>query len=180
MSATINSTQVRKMQHHFPIRAGQPDVQFTAQFVSQDEKHKFQQFVRDHQINALEDAYINQTSSKGMITLLWPERDIKNWTGYITSVPVQEVRFDYAPKLTFGVVLVDSMMNTRTFTTSLGSSEDSIFGIEISKYIPDAEDITNWFRLPNQPDSQQIRQTVQAVTSLVQQIVNGTDRTFGR
>lgn len=181
MSASINTAQVRKMQHHFPIRAGQPDIQFTAQFVSQDEKHKFQAFVRDHQLNALEDRYKEDGgASSNAVTLLWPERDMKNWTGYIVSMPVEEVRFDYAPKLTFGVMLVDSLMATRTFGASLGSTADSIWGIQIPQYVPDAEDITNWFNLPNIPASQQIQDTLRAVTSVVQQIVQGTDRNFGR
>lgn len=180
MSASINTAQVRKMQHHFPIRAGQPDVQFTAQFASQDDKHEFQNFIRDHQLNALEDSYTDTTTSRGYVTLLWPERDIKNWTGYIVNVPVQEVRFDYAPKLTFGVMLINSLMSTGTFGASLGSSADSIFGITIPGYIADAEDIINWFKLPTPPASQQIAQTVQAVTSVLQQLVNGTDRTFGQ
>lgn len=180
MSATINTAQVRKMQHHFPIRAGQPDIQFTAHFASLDDKHKFHDFVRDHQLNALEDRYSDKTTSRGAVTLLWPERDIKNWTGYIVNLPVEEVRFDYAPKITFGVMLVDSLMNNRTFGVSIGSSADSIWGITIPSYVPDAEDITNWFQLPNLPASQQIQQTVQNLTSVVQQIVNGTDRTFGR
>lgn len=178
MSASITSVQVRRMQHHFPIRAGQPDIQFTAQFKSQDDKHLFQNFVRDHQLNSLEDKYTS--ASNGAVTLLWPERNIDSWTGYIVDVPVQEVRFDYAPKLTFGVMLVDSMMSTRTFNSSLGSSFDSIFGVQIPKYVADAEDIINLFKLPTVPSQQQFDAAVEATKSLTSQIVYGGERLLGR
>lgn len=179
MSASINSVQTRRQMNHFPVRAGQPDIQFTAHFTSQDAKHEFHDFVRDHQLNALEDDYLESSTSGSSVTLLWPERDITSWTGYIVDVPVEEVRFDYAPKLTFGVMLVDSLMSTRTFGASIGSSAESIFGIELSPYIPDAEDVANWFRLPNPPGSRQIAAAVAAVGSVVADLVNGTERTFG-
>jgi len=180
MSATINTVQTRRMAHHFPIRAGQPDIQFTAHFPSQDEKHKFQNFVRDHQLNALDDKYTNSSTSSGAVTLLWPERNINSWTGYIVNVPVQEVRFDYAPKLTFGVMLVESLMSRRTYDASLGSTFDSIFGIEIAPYVADDEDLANWFQLPNVPVAQQTQQVVEQTLSVTDRIVTGIGRLFGR
>ena len=181
MSATINSAQTRRMMNHFPIRAGQPDIQFTAHFTSQDDKHKFHDFVRDHQLNALDDRYTESaTSGGGAVTLMWPERGIRSWSGYIVDVPVEEMRFDYAPKLTFGVMLVSSLMTKRTFGASMGSSAEAITGIVLSPYIPDAEDVSNWFQLPTLPASRQIRETVAAVRSVIEQIVTGADRTPGR
>lgn len=180
MSATINTVQTRRMSHHFPIRAGQPDIQFTAHFPSQDEKHRFQNFVRDHQLNALDDKYTASSTSGGAVTLLWPERSINSWTGYIVNVPVQEVRFDYAPKLTFGVMLVNSLMSRQTFDFSLGGSSDTIFGVEISAYIPDAEDIANWFQLPTVPVAQQAQRVVEGTASVTERIVTGIGRLFGR
>lgn len=180
MSATINSAQTRRMMNHFPIRAGQPDIQFTAHFTSPRERSEFYAFVRDHQLNALEDRYTNEAGTKSSVTLLWPERDIKAWNGYIVDVPVEEVRFDYAPKLTFGVMLVNSMLSTQKFDASIGASVDSIFGIEIPSYVPDAEDISNWLRLPVLPESRQVRQTVRAVQSVIEGIVNGTSGVLGQ
>lgn len=179
MSATINSVQTRRMAQHFPIRAGQPDIQFTAQFTSQDEKHLFQNFVRDHQLNSLDDKYTDSAVSGGAVTLSWPERSIVNWTGYIVDVPVQEVRFDYAPKLTFGVMLVSGLMSKRTFGSSLGASADSIFGSLIPNYTYDSEDAAN-FLLPVAPIAQRVEQVVQDSASVVERIVSGVGRLFGR
>lgn len=154
MAAGINSVQTRKMMQHFPIRAGQPDIQFTVQFPSIDAKHEFQDFVREHQRNALDDKYSSSQASSGAIKLLWPERDIMNWTGYIVSMPIREVRFDYAPKVTFGVALVDSMLSERTFQGSLGNSFWNIVGTEISAYIPDPADVDSVIQPPTPPSSQ--------------------------
>lgn len=153
MSAAINSVQTRTMMHHFPIRAGQPDIQFTAHFASIADKHEFQDFVRSHQRNALNDKYGSSSTSSGAITLLWPERNIDNWTGYIISMPIREARFEYAPKVTFGVALVDSLMSERTFNLSLGNSFWTILGDAISAYIPRPGDIDGLIQLPSVPSS---------------------------
>ncbi len=175
MSASINSVQTRKMMQHFPIRAGQPDIQFTVQFPSIDAHHKFRDFVRDHQRNALVDQYGSSAASTGAVTLLWPERYINNWTGYIVSMPGREVRFEYAPRITFGVALVDSMLSSRTFNLSLGNSFWSVLGDAISAYIPDANDIDGQLTPPSIPASlvtEAIDTTVSTVNSLVFNLAN--------
>jgi hypothetical protein len=120
MNAEITSAQTRLMMHHHPIRCGQPDVQFTVKFISQDEKDIFERFVRRHQIQA-------QEQRENYLKLWWPERGMDNWTGYISEYQVSVRRFDPAPEVTFGVSLVDSMMSrwsevastAANFTTSM-------------------------------------------------------------
>lgn len=167
MSASINSVQTRRMAQHFPIRAGQPDIQFTALFRSIDDKHDFQNFVREHQRNALDDGYGSETTSNGAVTLLWPERDIVNWTGYIVSMPVQEIRFVYAPAVTFGIALIDSMLSRRTFNASLGSDYWSIVGNTLGPYISDTAEalIPDPSRSPSSAIAQALDRSYEAVVS---------------
>jgi hypothetical protein len=127
MSSQIDTSQTRKMLQHFPIRCGQPDIQFTVQFPSLDEKHRFQNFVRDHQVKALD---ITQNLAND-VTLFWPERNIENWTGYISSLKVIERRFDYAPTVTFGVDLVDSLMSQKTTIASTSTGIEAILGPQL-------------------------------------------------
>ena len=134
MSASINTVQVRNMSHHYPVRAGQPDIQFTVQFRSIEDHHAFRDFVRDHQRNA-QTADHTSASTSGAVNLFWPERGIVNWTGYITSLPGHDARFDYAPRLTFGVSLVDSMLSDRTFQSSSGNDFWTVAGVGIGSYI---------------------------------------------
>lgn len=152
MNAAINTVQTRTMAHHFPIRAGQPDIQFTVQFRSIDEHHAFRDFVRSHQRNTLSDRYVS--ASDGAVVLNWPERDIVDWSGYIVSMPGREVRFEYAPRVTFGVALVNSMMTQRTFNFSRGNSFWSILGDALGTYQPLPIDLAD-FQLPTPPSSQQ-------------------------
>jgi hypothetical protein len=150
MTSAINSAQTKTMLQHFPIRAGQPDINFTCQFRSNDEKHIFQSFVRDHQISA-------QTAKDelGEVILFWPERNIENWTGYIVEFHVEEVRFVYAPKVTFGVALVNSLMSERTTVASFGSFWTSIWGPQIPAYQgPGPLDVDNMIKPPTPPSSQ--------------------------
>lgn len=170
MSAAINSVQTRTMTHHFPIRAGQPDIQFTAQFKSISDKHDFQNFVRDHQKNALKDKYGSSASSTGAVTLLWPERDINNWTGYIVTMPIREARFEYAPRVTFGVALMDSLMSARTFNLSLGNSFWSVVGDVIGAYKPLPGDTDGIIQPPTAPAS--------IVTQIVDTAVNTVTSVF--
>jgi hypothetical protein len=170
MSASINSVQTRRMAHHFPIRAGQPDIQFTVQFPSIADKHKFQDFVRSHQLNTLDDRYSSTEVSGGKITLIWPERNIDSWTGYIVTMPVREARFDYAPRVTFGVALVDSLMSERTFNFSLGNSWTSIIGQVIGAYIPDPTSAEAAFQLPTPPAAD--RDTVDTATTTGQSFLS--------
>jgi len=138
LSASINTVQTRKMSHHFPIRAGQPDIQFTVQFSSIEAHQNFRDFVRDHQRNTQTANYAPGSTplSRGAVTLMWPERNIINWTGYIVNMPVREARFDYAPKVTFGVALMDSLLSQSTTGASLGGDFATIYGVQIPDYVP--------------------------------------------
>lgn len=154
MSASINTVQTRKMAHHFPIRAGQPDIQFTVQFNSIDAHHQFRDFVREHQKNTHTAQYASTGFDDGTVKLMWPERNIVNWTGYIFTMPVREVRFEYAPRLTFGVALVNSLMSERTWESSIGNGFGFVLGPQIVPMVPfDPE--TADFGLPTPPSSQQ-------------------------
>ena len=132
MSAAINSVQTRTMLQHFPIRCGQPDIEFTVQFAHREEKTVFQAFVREHQVKALG---VTGTGNRE-VTLWWPERNISNWSGYISSFQVAERRFDNSPRVTFGVDLVESMMSVRTTTSSIGAGWMAIWGNQIGESTP--------------------------------------------
>lgn len=171
MSASITSAQTRKMAHHFPIRAGQPDIQFTVQFRSIDDHHKFRDFVRDHQLNTQN---VDYSTRDGMVTLMWPERDIVNWTGYITTMPGREARFEYAPIVTFGVSLVDSLLSERTLDFSRGNSFWSVAGPQIPDYILDAFGVEAIFQLPTLPTVETIQEVLNVGQTVAESIINAT------
>jgi hypothetical protein len=171
MSASIASVQTRTRQHHFPIRAGQPDIQFTAHFTTLDEKHRFTNFVRDHQQNTQKSRFTPGSTpyQRGLVTLMWPERNIVDWTGYITNLPVREPRFEYAPKVTFGVMLVDSLMSVSTTSASQGNSWWFIRGLQIPQWQPWMAESD--FLEPNRPASQDSEvDTGQVVSSVLQNV----------
>ena len=147
MSAQISSAQTRTMLQHFPIRCGQPDIQFTVQFPNLELKHRFQNFVRDHQIRARD---ITEDWG-GHVTLFWPQRNIENWTGYITGFKVIERRFEYAPVVTFGVDLIDSLMSMRTTVSSSSARFEAIYGPQIPDYDAILEPITDIINFPPLP-----------------------------
>jgi hypothetical protein len=130
MNASINSVQTKTMLQHFPIRCGQPDINFTVRYASLDDKHSFESFVRQHMLDTKN---ITKDDDKAL-TLWWPERNIENWTGYITAYTVTEKRFEVAPAATFGVALVDSMMSEKTTLATRSVDIWKILGIQIPEY----------------------------------------------
>jgi len=128
MSAQIDSAQTKDMLQHFPIRAGQPDIQFTVKFASLDEKTRFEAFVRKHQVAAHNDG-------DKKIHLMWPQRNIINWSGFICEYKVAVRRFDYAPQVTFGVALVDSMLSRLTIVSSVGTPFSRVYGPQVPDII---------------------------------------------
>lgn len=127
MSAAITSVQTRKMMQHFAIRCGQPDINFTVRYASMKDKHEFESFVRRHMLES-------QDEKDAEVSLWWPERNIENWTGFITQYSVIERRFETAPAATFGVSLVDSMMSEKTTIATRIIDVWKILGMQIPAY----------------------------------------------
>lgn len=126
MAASINTVQVQSQQHHYPIRVDQPDMNFDVQFLNSQEKKLFQNFVRNHQMNAL-----TRTITPPWATFWWPERDMYNWTGYINWYMAGSKRFTAAPSIQFTVKLVDSLVSSRTVVGSAGSTYSDVFGPQV-------------------------------------------------
>lgn len=108
----ITSVQTRPMLQHFPIKVNQPEIELTVMFNSEREFERFQAFVRRHQVNAQRLATLG--IDQGLITLWWPEREIRNWTGVIQNFRAGGARRNYAPVVKISITLVTSMVATRT------------------------------------------------------------------
>lgn len=111
ISSMMQTVQTKKMAHHFPIRYVQSQIQFTVQFPSEQEFEQFQRFVRSHQQQAL--------LNTKLLWMNWPERDIDNFTGVIKSFRAGGMRYNFAPRASFVVDLVDSLAAHRTELASL-------------------------------------------------------------
>lgn len=118
------SAQVKSMQVHFPIRPAQPNVVFDVIFRNQVEFEDFQWFVRTHQRVATGAA----TGYQQLVTMLWPERNINNWTGTINSFVAGGMRWNYYPRARLEVDLVDSLVTRRTPYASIALAWQSIYG----------------------------------------------------
>lgn len=119
----VSTVQTKTMQQHFPVRANQPNIQFSVIFTSEKEFKEFGEFIRELHVHDL-DASIN---SKVGVNLWWPEREIDNWTGIIKNFEAGAHKGNWAPRATFSVDLVDSWVSRKTSMASFGSSFSSIF-----------------------------------------------------
>lgn len=142
--ASTSSTQTQSSEQHHPIRTQQPNIRFDVQFSSQKKFEEWQTFVRSIQLKLLKG---KDPSDVAVVTLWWPERDIKNWQGIIKETEGGAERFKWAPftvievELTKGIVAQGSAL-----AWSFASDFDSIFG-GIQNTIPSAD------RLITTPDA---------------------------
>lgn len=142
--ASTSSTQTQSSQQHHPIRTQQPNIRFDVQFNSQKAFEEWQTFVRSIQLKLLKGKDPNDVA---VVTLWWPERDIRNWQGIIKDAEGGAERFKWAPftvvevELTKGIVAQGSAL-----AFSFASDFDSIFG-GVQNTIPSAD------RLITTPDA---------------------------
>jgi hypothetical protein len=92
----------------------------TCIFRSEKEYERFQRFIRNHQQNCM--------GVPSLLTLNWPERNINNWTGVVEEMPGGGERRNFAPRVSFRVTLIHSMITNRTTLASRASSWRAIYG----------------------------------------------------
>ena len=120
---SMSSAQTREMEMHFPIKAIQPELKLDVIFSSEEDYENFQRFVRGHHQRVLFNP--NPTN---VVWLNWPERGIDSWTGVIKAFKAGGERFVFAPRASFIVDLIDSMVSSRTDISSTGTSWKAIYG----------------------------------------------------
>lgn len=122
LSSQMSSVQTKKMMHHFPIKAQQPEVSFDLIFSSEKEYERFWRFTRAHQ-----QAAINSWPNPE-VTLWWPERDIVNWSGLIKNFRAGGARRNYTPRAKLTVDLINSVFTQRTDIASIASTIWAVAG----------------------------------------------------
>ena len=123
ITASISSVQTRSMVRHFPVKINQPEIDFLVQFASEKDFEDFQAFVWQTQKQALiNDRYPG-------VTLWWPERNIRNWTGVIKSFKAGGMRRNPSPRAQFSVSLIENSVATRSVLSSFGLTWQTIFGL---------------------------------------------------
>ena len=143
IAQNIPSVQTKTKMLHFPYKANQPQVRFQVSFRNENDYEAFQNFVRRHHLAA-----IGGTDDASRVTLWWPERGIRNWSGYIRDFLAGGEKFNFSPRAEFVVELCDSFISSRTTQYSFGSPFSNIFGQQISLLRSD------WWKLPDRPSTQ--------------------------
>lgn len=121
--AQIDSAQVKLMMHHYPIKVTQPDITFNVIFSSEKQFESFQRFIRAVQQQAL------ATVPAQLLSFMWPERNINNFTGVIKKFVAGGQRFNPAPQASFTVDLVDSFVSARTELATHNLVWQAIYGL---------------------------------------------------
>lgn len=121
---TISSAQTRYQEQHFPIKALQPDLSLDVIFRNEQDYEDFQRFVRNHQLDAQANA--------NLVTVNFPARNIDNYTGMIKQFKAGGMRYNFAPRASFQVDLVDSLLSTRTEVSTISTLFTDIVGVGTS------------------------------------------------
>lgn len=134
LEGEIQPSQTKQALHHYPRRASHQNVNF--QIICRDSREMatFQSFVRRHHKYAL------SSPSNPEVVLWWPQRGIRDWSGIIKKVEVGDKRFNTAPKVSFTVELVDSMLSKKTWWSSRGE--------DFSKFFSNTIDTSSQWKAP--------------------------------
>lgn len=139
LQGSFSTSQTKTARHHWPVKASQQHLQLQVQFSKWAEYEALQKFVRAHHLRSL------KTVQYPEVTLYWPQRNIDNWTGLIRTLEAGDERFNIAPRAQLDIILIDSMLSTKTFSASMGESYTKWYNSDIGD--PSMPDV----RLPTTP-----------------------------
>lgn len=125
MRGDMRSSQTKHTKHHWPIKASQQAFQMTIQFNGWDEYRVFQDFIRKHHVRAANNAQNPE------VVINFPARNINNWSGMVRQLSAGDQRFNIAPQAQIELILVDSMLSAKTFTSSFGEAFSKFFYTDI-------------------------------------------------
>lgn len=126
ISGEMNSAQTKGQVQWFPIKAMQPEIQFNVIFPTERDWETWQVWGRENMLNA---QLANTTSGNVGVTLDWPQRSVQQWSGILTKVNAGGRRFNVAPRATFIIELVNSLVSNSTTFGSFGTTAwQAIFG----------------------------------------------------
>lgn len=125
LRGVLNSAQTKTKLQHFPFKADQQSLQLQVVCNGWPEYRTLQDFVRGHHLNAL------PAARNPEVDLWWPERGMYHWTGYIKKMQAGDDRFNIAPKASLEILLVDSLLSEKTWSSSLADPFEELYGSDI-------------------------------------------------
>lgn len=131
LTGDMRSSQTKYALHHYPIKPSHLSLILEVVFNGWPEYRTMQEYVRNHHIRAL------RTVQQPEITLYWPERGIDNWSGVVKRMEAGDERFNPAPKSTLEILLIDSMIGEKTWTSSFGEDFSKFFEAAANLLDPD-------------------------------------------
>lgn len=123
----IQPSQTKQAVHHYPRKASHQNISFQVVCRDSAELATLQNFIRRHQKFAL------TSPQNPEVVLWWPERGIRDWSGIIKKVEAGDKRFNVAPKVSFTVDLVDSLLSEKTWWSSVAEDFSKFFDNSVDK-----------------------------------------------
>lgn len=125
LRGTMASAQTKTMLQHFPYKADQQNMQLQVVCRNWAEMNTLQNFVRGHHLGAL------PAAQNPEVDLWWPERGMNHWTGFVKRIQAGDRRFNHVPRATLELLLIDSLLSEKTWTSSLADPFEDMFGSDI-------------------------------------------------
>lgn len=132
---SIKSGQTQEGIHYFPHKAYMQELAMDVIFPSDEKYQQFQDFVRASHKWAV------RTVQNPEVVIYWPERGMDNWSGLIINFSAGVTRFEFAPRATIRIKLVDSLLSEKTWAASMGDDFSKFFETDIG-YDPEDDIIT--------------------------------------
>jgi hypothetical protein len=136
LTSMMEEAQLHQGVQYYPIKVVQDDFTFTVQFQSEQAYRQAQDFIERSTKQLTTQQFTGTQVTSGYLHFSWPELNI-DYQGFIKQSPMGAKKWDYAPKATYTMILIQDSIYTPTYNASDVPAFNSIYGQDTLN-VPDA------------------------------------------
>lgn len=127
LNSMIEDAQLHQRTVYYPIKVLQDDFNFTVQFRSEQAYRQAQDFIQASTRQLTTEQYSGSRVLQGYLHFSWPELNI-DYMGFIKQSPMGAKKWDFAPRVTYTMILVQDSIYSPTYNASDAPNFNSIYG----------------------------------------------------
>ena len=127
LNSQIESAQLHERTVYYPIKVLQDDFSFTVQFRSEQAYEQAQQFIQTSMKQLTTQQMSGTNVLSGGLRFSWPELNI-DYQGFVKQSPMGAKKWDFAPRITYIMILVQDSIYTPTYNASDVPAFSNIYG----------------------------------------------------
>lgn len=127
LNSQIETAQLHTRAMYYPIKVLQDDFTFTVHFRSEQAYRQAQDFIQGSMKQLTTQQYSGEAVLSGQLHLSWPQVNI-DYQGFIKQSPMGAKKFDFAPKVSYTMILTQDSVYSSTYNASQVPAFNNIYG----------------------------------------------------